>query len=723
MIPSETSQLAIMNLWNMKLFSDIEIVVDKKIGDGAYIVIKVKELPKLDNIKFSGNDEFSDKDILEKIPLENGEVISPQTVKDIEYNIVKMYEEEGYPLAVVKVDQLVNSFNEAQLRVKITEGTKISVRKIRFEGNKEMSSGDLMSAMDETSEKVWWKFWDNARYNRKDYENDKKLIIDHYRENGYKDATIVNDRLEYLNNKEDVEIVITLNEGAKFKVGDIKFEGNTVYKDMQLYERLDFRRGDVYNMKKFQQNLRGNESQSDIASMYLDNGYLGFQAETEEEDRDNNFVDIKIKIQENRQYRIGLISFSGNTKTQDKVIRREIFTLPGVYFNKTSMIRSMQQMSQLNYFNPEVLNYDFVQRNDSTVDLVYLVEERSSDQLNASVGYSQTFGFSGSLGLVFNNFDITEPLNGGAGQVLSLQWDFGTEGTYRTFRIGFTEPWLYNTPTSGGVDIYSTKQNYTYEIEETGFTLNIGRRLKFPDDYFRGDWFLKIQRTNTIQGAGLYETGVRNQVSIGQIISRNSTNSPIFPSIGSRLTLMAEVAGGRILGTINFYKLGFKSEAFKSLDNAGKIVLASLFDIESISSLAGDNYVPPNELFFMGGGGLAYNTVSLRGYDDRTIGPQNKFRSPLGGRFLMKYSVELRYSFSQDPIPIFLSLFAEAGNLWATFKSADFFDLKRSVGFGARLMLPAVGIIGFDLGYGFDRKIVDGQDPAWIFHFQFGKAF
>ncbi|MFI5212058.1 MAG: outer membrane protein assembly factor, partial [Ignavibacteria bacterium] len=395
MIPSETSQLAIMNLWNMKLFSDIEIVVDKKIGDGAYIVIKVKELPKLDNIKFSGNDEFSDKDILEKIPLENGEVITPQTVKDIEYNIVKMYEEEGYPLAVVKVDQLVNSFNEAQLRVKITEGTKISVRKIRFEGNKAMSSGDLMSAMDETSEKVWWKFWDNARYNRKDYENDKKLIIDHYRENGYKDATIVNDRLEYLNNKEDVEIVITLNEGSKFKVGDIKFEGNTVYKDMQLYERLDFKRGDVYNMKKFQQNLRGNESQSDIASMYLDNGYLGFQAETEEEDTDNNFVDLKIKIQENRQYRIGLISFSGNTKTQDKVIRREIFTLPGVYFNKTSMIRSMQQMSQLNYFNPEVLNYDFVQRNDSTVDLVYLVEERSSDQLNASVGYSQTFGFSG----------------------------------------------------------------------------------------------------------------------------------------------------------------------------------------------------------------------------------------------------------------------------------------------------------------------------------------
>jgi outer membrane protein insertion porin family len=187
--------------------------------------------------------------------------------------------------------------------------------------------------------------------------------------------------------------------------------------------------------------------------------------------------------------------------------------------------------------------------------------------------------------------------------------------------------------------------------------------------------------------------------------------------------LSAEVAGANIIGTTNFYKLGFKSEAYKSLDNSGSVVLASLFDIESISSLSGDNYVPPNELLFMGGNGLAYNTVALRGYDDRTVGPVNRIGSPIGGRFLMKYGVELRYSLSQDPIPIFLTAFAEAGNVWASFRQADFLDLKRSVGFGARLVLPAVGIIGFDLGYGFDRKIVNGEDPAWLFHFQFGRGF
>ncbi len=723
MIPSEATQQAIMNLWNMRLFSDVEISVDKKIGDGAYLIINVKELPKLDNIKFSGNDEFSDKDLEEKIPLEPGQVITPQTVKDIEYNITKLYEEEGYPLAEIKVDQFVNSYNEAQLRVKINEGSKISVRNIKFTGNSKISSGDLKGAMEETAERKWWKFWDKARFNRANYEKDKEFIIDFYKQNGFKDATIVEDKLEYKNNKEDVDITIKVTEGPKYKIGNISFEGNTVYKDSLLFEKLDMKRGDVYNYMKFNQNLRGNESQTDIASLYLDNGYLGFNADVDESIRENNYVDLKINISENRQYRIGLISFSGNSKTQDKVIRRELFTLPGQYFNKTAMIRSMQQISQLNYFNPEMLNYDFVQRNDSTVDLVYLVEERSSDQLNASVGYSQTFGFSGSLGLTFNNFDILDPLSGGAGQILSLQWDFGTEGTYRTFSIGFTEPWLFNTPTSAGINLYDTKQNYTYEIQETGATLSIGRRFRFPDDYFRGDWFLKFQRTNVINGAGIYETGLRTQISIGQTISRNSTNSPIFPSVGSKISLSAEIAGANVLGTTNFYKLAFKSEAFKSLDNSGKLVLASLFDIESISSLSSDNYVPPNELIFMGVIGLSYNTIALRGYDDRSVGPVNSIRSPVGGRFMMKYGIELRYSLSQDPIPIFLTAFAEAGNLWSSFKTADIFDLKRSVGFGARLMLPAVGIIGFDLGYGFDRKIVDGEDPSWLFHFQFGRGF
>lgn len=721
-VPSDETRDAIQRLWNLNLFADIQVVVEKKIGNDAYLVIKVKELPKLNKVAYSGNDEFSEKDLQEKVGLAIGQVITPQTVKDIEYNIQKMYVDEGYPLAEVKVDQFVNSYNEAQLRIKINEGNKVSVEKVSFEGNTHVSSGDLKGAMEETSEEKWWKFWDKARFNREKYEKDKQLIVDYYREKGFKDAAIVKDELTYSGDNEDLRIKIKVNEGPRYRIRSITFEGNKLYKDSVLMERLDFKKGDVYNIKKFEQNLRGNESQSDVASLYLDNGYLGFRSEVEEEIVGGDKVDIKIKIEENHPYKIGLISVDGNTKTRDNVIRRELYTLPGKYFKRSDLIRSIRQLQSLNYFNPETMNYDFLQRNDSTVDLTYLLEEKSSDQLNASVGYSQSFGFSGSIGLVFNNFDITAPLSGGAGQILSFQWDFGSGGTYRTFSLGFTEPWLFNTPTLVGLNLFDTKTNYTYSIQETGGTASLGRRFRWPDDYFRGDWFVKFQRTNVLTGAGIYTTGVRSQLSIGQTISRNSVDNPVFPTYGSKVALTSELAGANLVGSISFHRHRFSAEAYNRIFGLGGLVLYTNYELESISSLASDGYIPPNEFLFMGGSGLAYHTTALRGYEDRTIGPLDRGNA-IGGRMLMKYGVELRYSLSMDPIPIFLITFAEAGNVWSTFKQTDPLDLRRSVGFGVRVVLPAVGLIGFDLGYGFDRKIVDGQDPSWLFHFQFGRGF
>jgi outer membrane protein insertion porin family len=576
--------------------------------------------------------------------------------------------------------------------------------------------------MEETSEKKWWKFWDAANFNRENFEKDKQLIIDYYQEKGYEDAVIVNDTFTYSYDKEDIDIFIKVNEGTRYRIRNIDITGNTIYKDSVLLERLNFKRGDIYNVKKFKQNLWGNEDQTDLAALYLDNGYLDFDANVEEKVVGNNEVDLTVKITEMRPYRIGLVSLSGNIKTQDKIIRRELYTIPGRYFKRSDLIRSLRQLSTLNYFNSETMGYNFMLRKD-TVDLVYILEERSSDQLNASVGWSQTFGVSGSIGLVFNNFDILDPLSGGAGQILSFQWDFGSGGTFRTFSIGFTEPWLFDTPTLVGLNLFDTKQNYTYEIRETGATVSLGRRFKWPDDYFRGDWFFKFQRTHVINGGGVYATGLRSQFSIGQIITRNSTDNPVFPSYGSKVAVSSELAGANLIGSVSFHKHTFTAETYNRLENTGKLVLATNFLFESISSLAKDKYIPPNEFLFMGGSGLAYNTVALRGYDDRSIGPVNIYRSPIGGRVLMKYGVELRYSLSQDPIPIYLSLFGEAGNVWPSFKQTNIFDLRRSVGVGLRLTMPAVGIIGFDLGYGFDRKIVDGEDPAILFHFQFGRGF
>ncbi len=724
-IPSDESREAINRLWNIGIFSDVKIYIDKKFGNDVYLVIEVEELPRVEKVEITGNDEYSYNDLKEKINLVTGEVVSEQKLKDIAYNLEKFYSGEGYGLAKVKVDQLISANNEARIRVKINEGQKLTVRRIEFEGNNQLASNDLKGAMSETTEKIWWKFWDGATFDKKKYEDDKKLIENLYKEKGYKDAYIVSDSLKVLASNEDLNIKIKVDEGKKYYINNVIFEGNKLYDNKVLKTKLDLHKGEVYNMKKLQENLYGNESESDINSTYLNSGYLSFNADIDEVPVGDDKIDLKIKVNEGHQYKFGLVGFEGNDKTKDKVLRRELYTLPGDYFSKSSIKRSMQQLSGLNYFAPEKLSQDISLSNDSTVNIKYLVEEKSSDQFNASVGYSGSFGVTGALGLTFNNFDISQPFSGGAGQILSFNWTFGTGGTYRTFDIGFQEPWLYNTPTQFGFNIFDTRQNYSnLDLKETGASVNIGRRFKFPDDYFRGDWTAKFQRTNVINGDAFYQEGIRSQFSIKQIISRSSVFEPVYPTLGMRVSNSTELSGGPFLpGTVEFIKNIFSAEAFTPLSVNRKLVLYSNFQFSFVNSFAKDKYLPPTETFFMGGNGLTYNTIALRGYDDRSIGPKNSVGDPLGGRVAAKYGLEIRYSVSQDPLPIFILAFAEAGNVWSDINKTDPFDLRRSVGVGTRLILPAVGLVGFDFGYGFDRRFVDNTDPKWQFHFQFGKGF
>ncbi|MBS1492609.1 MAG: outer membrane protein assembly factor BamA [Bacteroidetes bacterium] len=726
-VPSEETRDAVKKLWNLGLFSDIKIYIDKKFGTDAYLVVEVAEYPRIESIEITGNDDMSTKDLESKINLVKGEVITDQKLKDVEYNLGKYYADEGYALATIKTDMLVSASNEARIRVKINEGKSLTVRNINFQGNT-IKSGDLKDAMKETSEKVWWKFWEGAKFDKKKFEEDKKSIINLYKEKGYKDATIVDnglkDELKIDAAKENVNILIKIDEGKKFYINNIKFEGNKLYSDSLLKGKLGLKKGDVYNIKKLQQNIFNNESETDISSTYLDNGYLAFNADIDEKVVGDNKVDLKIKITENNPFKFGLVNFDGNDKTKDKVLRRELYSIPGDFFTKSSVKRSMEQLRALNYFNPEKLNYDISLANDSTVNMKYIVEERSSDQFNASVGYSGSFGITGSLGLTFNNFDIAEPLSGGAGQILNFNWQFGEGGTYRTFSIGFTEPWLYNTPTSLGVNLYDTRQNYSYDIRETGAYVTIGRRLKWPDDFFRVDYQVKYQKTDVINGDNYYQTGVRDQIALKQILTRSSVFDPVFPTSGTKFQLSTELSGGPFLpGNTEYIKNIFTIDAYEALTRDRKLVLYSNFNFSFINSLADDKYLPPTEVFYMGGNGLTYNTISLRGYDDRNVGPKSTSNSPIGGKVAVKYSAELRYALSLDPLPIFILAFADAGNVWGDIKKTDPFDLRRSVGFGTRLLLPAVGLVGFDFGYGFDRLIEDKQDPKWLFHFQFGRGF
>ncbi|MDH3268269.1 MAG: outer membrane protein assembly factor BamA [Ignavibacteria bacterium] len=768
-VPGDQSLNAIRQLWILNIFSDIKILIDREIDEGIFLLIKVEEYPRLERVVIEGNDEIDTDEIEKKITFLRGTVISPQAVSKLKIRIKDLYTEEGFLNAKI-IDNIYEFFSadtsdgditvtwrnkkdfsdeynllyesddqsysnliprikdRVLLKLNIEEGDEVIVREIEVNGNEVFDDDELTSEMEETSESVWWQFWTSAQFKPKDFEKDKQLIIDYYKQNGYRDAEILDDSLIYYNDNKDLKIVLDVYEGPQYKIRNITWEGNTVYPDEVLNQRLEFTTGDVYDYKKFQQNLRGNEAQSDISALYLDNGYLTFNAQAEEKKVSPDSIDIHVRIEERNQFRISRVEIQGNNKTKDKVIRRELYTIPGDYFNRAFLFRSVQQLANLQYFSAEGLygpkGIDTKLDSDSTVAVTFNVEEKSSDYLNASVGYSGSFGFSGSIGVTLTNFSITEPFSLGGGQILNFNWQFGFGNIYRTFTVGFTEPWMFDTPTSVGIDFFDTRQQYVYDLRQTGSTLRVGRRLKWPDDFFYVQGRLRYQYNNVLQGQQYYREGITQQFTIGATLSRRNIDNPIFPSIGSIVTLDLELSGQPLLpGDVDYLKTLFKVEWYKRLFNSNRIVLYTLADFGYLRETVSGTPIQPFEFFYMGGNGLIIATVPLRGYDDRSVGSRNIFGEVIGGRVYSKIGAELRFAITLEPIPLYLLTFAEAGNVFESFEKTDIFNLVRSVGFGARILINPIGLLGFDFGYGFDREQVQGLPPEWLFHFQFGKGF
>ncbi|WP_337872244.1 outer membrane protein assembly factor BamA [Ignavibacterium sp.] len=768
-VPGDKTISAIKNLWALNIFKDVQLIVDKEIGDGIFLQIKVEEYPRFEKIVFEGNDEIGTSDLEKNVTFLRGTVIKPQDIAKLKQKILKEYEKEGllsaniqnkfytflsadtteeeiitrwrndkdfsdefefrYNRGDTKYSDLISRIKDRVIiKFIIDEGEEVRVRKIEFVGNKAFDEDDLKDAMEEINEAKWWKFWGSGKFDFENYKKDKQEIIKFYRKNGYRDAAIVSDTLIYSNNKKDLTIRMEVYEGLQYKIRNIIWIGNTVYPGEILSERLDIAKGDIFDADKFEKNLRGNEKQTDVSSLYLDNGYLTFNLQPKEIKVAEDSVDIEIRIEERNQFTVNKVDIEGNDKTKEKVIRRELYTIPGDYFNRALLLRSIQNLANLQYFNVEKLygaeGIGTKLASDSTVDISFRVEEKSSDYLNASVGYSGAFGFSGAIGITLTNFSITEPFTLGGGQVLSFNWQFGVGSLYRTFTLGFTEPWLFDTPTSVGAEIFDTRQQYVYDLRQTGATIRVGRKLRWPDDFFYIQGRVKYQYNNVLEGQDFYVEGKTNQYTVGGLIARKDIDNPIFPSIGSSVQLDAELSGGPLLpGDVDYLKIGFTAEWYRRLFNTNRITLYTIADLGYIDEIVRGTKIQPFEFYYMGGNGLIIATTSLRGYDDRTVGPKNVNGQVVGGRVMAKFGTELRLAVSIEPIPLYILAFAEAGNVFESFEKTDIFDLRRSVGFGARLLINPIGLIGFDLGYGFDRKAVSGNDPAWLFHFQFGKGF
>lgn len=715
---------AIDNLWNRKQFSYVDIIVERVTSGGLFLLIEVKENPRLSDIIIRNNEEITADEIKKKLGRTRGEIISGNDIYFIKKDILDLYKEDGLNFAEVFIEVYdTDTLQYINLDVYIEEGNEFKVEEIYFNGARTFTQSKLKGAFDETSEKSWWKFWKSSKFNEEEYLADLDLLRQFFLENGHIDAEILNDTVIYDIDRERVRIEIDISEGDKVYVGDIDFRGNTVFTDKALIERLEFERGDVYNVPRFEMNLNLNEAQSDAKSLYNNNGYLFAEFYKQEKRISDDTVDVVIDVFENDRAVVRKVNIIGNEKTKDKVVRRELFVRPGDYFSRSAIIRSVNALNVLGYFNPEKLRPDVkpVPSDNTKVDIEFTVEEQSTDTFNASMGYAGTFGFTGSVGLTFNNFSLLEPLMGGGGEVLNFNWEFGFQNLQR-FSLGYTKPWLLDEPTTVGFSVFDSRINFVTRFRRTGISMNIGRRFRWPDDYFRGNLSLRIQQ-NDIDSAGgntLFIPGRYSEITLGQTISRTSMDNQFFATTGSNFRLSSNFAMGALgIGATDYIKNEISYDSYNSLMKIGeqnKLVLYMGTQLGYITGLNTDTTISPIELYRMGGNALGgINVTPLRGYDDRSINQD-------GGKIMAKFTTELRFAIALNPMPIYVYAFAEGGNVWNDFRTTNPFDLNRAAGIGLQMFLNPIGIIGFSYGYGFDDVEANPGEPfGWKFLIHVGQ--
>ena len=720
LITGDDIQQAIRQLWQLNLFSSVNIYIEEQVADGAYFLVQVQEYPRINKVVIDGHRKIKKEKIEEKIDLFPGQVIIPRKIFDIRRNLLDLYFDEGYTLAEVTCTTSdPDTANRIDLLVDVNEGRKVKIREISFVGNNNFTDKKLRRRLKKTKQKSLFR---SGEFDQTEYEEDQELLIDFYRQQGYRDAQVIGDSLYYSEDRRRMFITIMIDEGIQYVFGNVEFQGNILFTDVELRDQLAFEPGDVYSQKKYDATLEK------IGNLYYNKGYIYSQVNPTPVPVGENQVNISYEITEGNEFKVRRIHFEGNTKTHEKVLRREFVLYPGDTFDVSRLRRSIREVTILNYFANIVPDVQRV--NDREVDLYVDIEEKSTDQANLSAGYSERDGFVGSVGFSLNNFSLANPLRGGAGQQFSFDWNFGR--VYRSFSISFTEPWLFSTPTLLGVSFFDSRrggQNYGFDEDVIGGTLRIGRRFRWPDDYFRGDWVYRLEQveysnfTESFRASNprnLQEDEPRLSSSVTQIITRDSRDNPEFPTVGSVNAYRVEVAGGPFGGNDQFHKHILTSEWYNPV--VWRLVLFARTELGLLDGLTGDaDEIPYIEHFFMGGSGLSLGT-GLRGYDEREVGPQIGGYA-VGGKTLFKQTVELRFPIVNNPTIYGLG-FAEAGNTWARFSETSLFDLRRSAGLGIRLFMPFIGMIGLDYGYGFDYIDARGQRVGeWVPHFQFGRGF
>ncbi|MDP8205909.1 MAG: outer membrane protein assembly factor BamA [Candidatus Electryonea clarkiae] len=715
-VMGEDIQKSIRRIWSLNLFSHVELLLEREVSDGGFFLIKVKEYPRLDKVSVHGQKKIKKKEIEEILNLYKGQVLRPARIQKSLRDLKNEYKEKGYLLAEIETE-IVDTDDEMkkELHVEIDEGKKVRIKKIYFEGNEAFKDKKLRKKLKKTKQKGIFR---SGSFDRNEYETDLENIISFYRNNGYRDAEIIGDTITYSENRKRMFLTIQMNEGTSYIFGDVLFEGNTLFDDEKLLSQLAFKPGDVFSKEKLDYT-----SSERLGSLYYDKGYIYSRIEPTLIPIGEDTLDVHYAVHEGNQFKIRKINVIGNTKTKEKVIRREFVLYPGETFDVSKLRRSIREVTILNYFANIVP--DVQQVDDDEVDLYIEVEEKPTDQANLAAGYSERDGMIGSVGFMMPNLL-------GNGQRFNLDWNFGR--IYRSFSISFTEPWMFNTPTLGGISFFDMRRGGTYygfDEQVTGATFRLGRRFRWPDDYTRGDWIYRIDRTSynnfsdsfrSSNPRDLKENEPRFSSSLTNIFTRDSRDNLEFPSNGSVQSYSVELAGSIFGGNDQYVKQVFKSEWYFPV--APKLVLYSSTKYGVLTSLTDKPQdIPYIDYFFMGGSGISFGE-SLRGYEDRAVGPQTQIGGyAVGGKSLFKQTIEARIPVITTPT-VFALGFVDAGNTWLTTGETNLNRLNRSMGFGMRLYMPFIGLIGLDYGYGFDYPALNGKRRGrWVPHFQFGRTF
>lgn len=718
-IPGKKLSEVLEKLWNLGLFSDINFYLTKVEGSTAHLELEIKEVPKLVEVKVRGIKKKKREKIITDNQLNKGKKVTENLIANTKNSILKEQRKKGYLNADVKINtvEVKDSLDKSigvNMNINIEKGDKVKINDIIINGNEKLSDGKIRGFMKKTKRKFPLRFWKRSKLIPEDFENDKERIIDKYNERGYRDARIISDTV-IRKSPEEIDIVLDINEGNRYYFGNISFIGNSAYSDDELSRLLGIKKGDPYNGVLFQKKITNPEKPdaNDLTNLYQNNGYLFSRIIPVETKIYNDTIDYEIRISEGKVAYFDEVLITGNDRTNDNVIYRNLLTRPGARYSKQAIMSTIRELGQLGFFDAEQLqpNIKNPDPNEGTLDIEFPVVETGSSQIELQGGYGGG-GFIGTLGLRFNNFSIRnifnkeayKPVPMGDGQSISIRAQ--ASQAFRVYSLSFVEPWLGGKkPVQFSVSLSQTTQflfnpftrraDTDRKFSISGISIGFAKRLQIPDNYFTFSSAASFQHFNLDNfNVGLFRfpNGTSNNLSFTLGLSRDNTfSNPIYPKGGSRFGITAKFTppysafDGRDYGALRderqvaleandevrlaeidqirfdwleFYKINFNAEWFNRLID--DLVLRTNVEFGFLGAYNDDRGIPPFERFFVGGDGLAGVTldgreiIRLRGYPNQSIIPRTRSNVSEetfndGATIYNKFTFELRYPITLNP--------------------------------------------------------------------------